>query len=155
VIPGRYTRSCYDAQSPMRVILQARRLAGSASHGSFHRPSTPRRDVAGDRVRQPPRSARSPLRGRGRTVRMDGLATSPNVCSHTTDPSGCRSEQRSVGCRVDRRRAGGTGMGLLSDYRKKRQERRRKRRAAQAEAIKSLHDEPSPTRGRPSEKLDS
>ena len=37
-------------------------------------------------------------------------------------------------------------MGLLSDYRKKRQERRRKRDQAQAEARKSLHDEPSATR---------
>jgi len=34
-------------------------------------------------------------------------------------------------------------MGLLSDYRKNRQERRRKRQEAQAEALKSLHDEPS------------
>jgi hypothetical protein len=31
-------------------------------------------------------------------------------------------------------------MGLLADYRRKRQERRRKREAAQAEALKSLHD---------------
>ena len=38
-------------------------------------------------------------------------------------------------------------MGLLADYRKKRQERRRKRDEAQAEALKSLHDEPSATRG--------
>ena len=36
-------------------------------------------------------------------------------------------------------------MGLLSDYRKKRQERRHKRDEAQAEALKSLHDEPSET----------
>src|SRR4051812_7113533 len=37
-------------------------------------------------------------------------------------------------------------MGLLADYRKKRQKRRRKRDDAQAEARKSLHDEPSATR---------
>jgi hypothetical protein len=36
-------------------------------------------------------------------------------------------------------------MGLLSDYRKKRHERRRERLEAQAEALKSLHDEPSKT----------
>ena len=35
------------------------------------------------------------------------------------------------------------GMGFVSDYRKKRQERRRKRDQVQAEARKSLHDEPS------------
>jgi hypothetical protein len=40
-------------------------------------------------------------------------------------------------------------MGLLSDYRKKRQERRHKRDIAQAEARKSLHDEPSETRHSP------
>jgi hypothetical protein len=40
-------------------------------------------------------------------------------------------------------------MGLLSDYRKKRLERRRKREEAQAEAWKSLHDEPSATRHSP------
>jgi hypothetical protein len=38
-------------------------------------------------------------------------------------------------------------MGLLTNYRKNRQERRRKRQEAQAEALKSLHDEPSATRG--------
>jgi hypothetical protein len=36
-------------------------------------------------------------------------------------------------------------MRLLADYRRKRQERRRKREDAQAEALKSLHDEPSGT----------
>ena len=34
-------------------------------------------------------------------------------------------------------------MGWLSDYRKKRQERHHKRQEAQAEALKTLHDEPS------------
>ena len=37
-------------------------------------------------------------------------------------------------------------MGLLADYRKKRQDRRRKREEAQAEARQSLHDDPSVTR---------
>jgi hypothetical protein len=37
-------------------------------------------------------------------------------------------------------------MGLLSDYRKKRQERRRKRDEAQAEAQRELHDAPPVTR---------
>ena len=37
-------------------------------------------------------------------------------------------------------------MGLLSDYRKKRQERRRKREEAQAEARRELHDAPPVTR---------
>jgi hypothetical protein len=37
-------------------------------------------------------------------------------------------------------------MGLLADYRRKRQERRHKREDAQAEALRSsLHDEPSAT----------
>jgi hypothetical protein len=40
-------------------------------------------------------------------------------------------------------------MGVLSDYRKKRLERRRKRDQAQAEARKSLHDEPSAARHSP------
>jgi hypothetical protein len=37
-------------------------------------------------------------------------------------------------------------MGWLSGYRKKRQERRSKREQAQAEARKTLHDEPVATR---------